>query len=195
MIHPDTELRKIDDTIGRGVYAVKRIPKGSITWALDYLDHVLDPIRARELPKVYQPIIDRYAFFDAQGRHILCWDHGRYVNHSCDATSLPIGSICEIAIRDIYPGEQLTSDYMTLNLTKTLTCACGSSRCRREMRPTDLPQYIGTIDQVIREIIPVLSQVPQPVLPFMIESDRLRFEAVAGLHMAPPSCVEVIGAR
>ena len=59
MIHPDTELRKINDAIGHGVYAVKLIPKGSITWALDHFDHVIEPAKARELPEVYHPIIDR----------------------------------------------------------------------------------------------------------------------------------------
>lgn len=38
MIHPDTELRFINEKIGYGVVALKLIPRGTITWALDKLD-------------------------------------------------------------------------------------------------------------------------------------------------------------
>lgn len=193
MIHPDTELRKINDAIGHGVFAVQLIPKGTITWALDYFDHVITRERAQELPAVYRPIIERYAFFDAQGRHVLCWDHGRFVNHSCDSTSLPLGSVCEVAVRDIYPGEQITSDYVTLNLTEEMTCSCGSTRCRGIMRPVDLPRYRATIDAIVRDVVPLLAKVQQPVLPFMVERDRRRFEAIADGRSVVPSCLEVTG--
>lgn len=195
VIHPDTELRRIDDAIGHGVFAVRLIPKGTITWALDYLDHVIEPARARELPAVYQPIIDRYAFWDAEGRHVLCWDHGRFVNHACDATSLPLGSVCEIAVRDILPGEQVTSDYVTLNLVEEMTCRCGSPRCRGVMRPADLPRYVADIDATIRDVAPGLGKVAQPVLAYMIERDKARFEAIAAGRAPVPSCVEVTGRR
>jgi len=35
MIHPDTEVRFINDEIGYGVVAKKLIPKGTITWVQD----------------------------------------------------------------------------------------------------------------------------------------------------------------
>ena len=41
MLHPDTTLAWIDDTIGVGVIATKPIPKGTITWARDALDLTL----------------------------------------------------------------------------------------------------------------------------------------------------------
>lgn len=195
MIHPDTELRKVNDSIGHGVFATKLIPKGSITWALDYLDLVIEPKKAQELPAVFHPIIDRYAFFDAMGRHVLCWDHGRYVNHSCDATSLPLGSVCEVAVRDILPGEQITSDYVTLNLTEEMTCECGSPKCRGVVRPQDLARYTAAIDEALKGTLSLLARVPQPVLSFMVERDRLRFEAIAQGRAPVPSCREVVGNR
>jgi hypothetical protein len=193
LIHPDTEVRRVDDHIGHGVFATKRIPRGSITWALDHLDHVLTREQAAALPAVYHPIVDRYAFQDAAGRHVLCWDHGRFVNHSCDATSLPLGSICEIAVRDILPGEQVTSDYVTLNLDGPLTCRCGSSLCRGVMRPEDLPSYAAEIDAKIRDTAPLIGRVPQPVLAFMLAGDQARFEAVRSGRAPIPTCREVIG--
>lgn len=193
MIHPDTELRKIDEHVGYGVFATKLIPRGSITWALDYFDHLLTPAEANALPPAYEPIVDRYAFRAADGRLVVCWDNGRFVNHSCDATSLPLGSVCEVAVRDIQPGEQVTSDYVTLNLTEELQCRCGSAKCRGVMRPSDLPRYVAEIDQTIDAVAPLLRQVPQPVLDFMVEEERLRFIAIAGGEAALPSCQEVVG--
>lgn len=193
MIHPDTELRKINDEIGHGVYATKMIPRGSITWALDYLDHVLTPDEAARLPSAYRPVIDRYAFRDAEGHYVLCWDNGRFVNHSCDATSLPLGSVCEIAIRDIQPGEQLTSDYVTLNLTEEMTCHCGSTKCRGVMRPSELDQYVKQMDTKLHEAAKKIGQTRQPVLDFMRSSDKERFLAIANGKLPVPSSREVVG--
>ena len=193
MIHPDTELRLIDHHVGSGVFATKRIPKGTITWALDHLDLVIDRARAAALPSVYQPIIERYAFHDAAGRHVLCWDHGRFVNHSCDATSLPLGSICEVAIRDILPDEQITSDYVTLNLDQDLTCRCGSPLCRGVMRPQDLPRYAAEIDAKIHAVASKMGRVAQPVLAYMLADDQARFEAVCKGTSPVPACREVVG--
>ncbi len=193
MIHPDTELRRIDDAIGQGVFALKRIPRGSITWALDYLDHVLTDQDVAKLPPIYHPIVDRYAFRDGENRWVLCWDHGRFVNHSCDATSLPLGSIAEVAIRDILPGEQVTSDYVTLNLTEELTCRCGSPRCRGVMKPSDLPRFAAEIDSKLGEVAGLLAKVPQPVLGYMVAADQARFRAVASGAAPYPSCREVVG--
>ncbi len=38
MMHPHSELRFINESIGYGVFATKFIPKGTITWILDELD-------------------------------------------------------------------------------------------------------------------------------------------------------------
>lgn len=193
MIHPDTELRKINDEIGHGVYATKTIPRGSITWALDYLDHVLTTEDVARLPRAYQPIVDRYAFRDSQNRHVLCWDNGRFVNHSCDATSLPLGSVCEIAVRDIHPGEQVTSDYVTLNLTSEMVCHCGSPKCRGVMRPSELDQYVKQMDTKLHEAAKRIGQVAQPILEFMRSDDKERFLAISHGKLPVPSSREVVG--
>jgi hypothetical protein len=43
MIHPDTELRFINNIIGYGVVAKNFIPKGTITWVQDDLDKIYNP--------------------------------------------------------------------------------------------------------------------------------------------------------
>ena len=42
MIHPHTELRFINEQMGFGVFATQFIPKGTIIWALDELDQILE---------------------------------------------------------------------------------------------------------------------------------------------------------
>ena len=64
----------------------------------------------------YQKILEKYTYVDRDGRHILCWDIARFVNHSCDPTSRSPGYDLEIAVRDIHPGEQVTDDYGSLNV-------------------------------------------------------------------------------
>ena len=114
MIHPATELRFVSPEIGLGVFALEAIPKGTIVWTLCRLDIVLTPHEAAALPAPYQPILDRYAYTDWEGRIVLCWDHGRYINHSCDPVMIGIGNEIEIAVRDIAAGDQLTCEYATL---------------------------------------------------------------------------------
>jgi hypothetical protein len=51
MMFPHTKLRYINDQIGFGVFATKFIPKGTITWALDELDQILEPAFVAKLDK------------------------------------------------------------------------------------------------------------------------------------------------
>ena len=81
--------------------------KGTIVWTLCRLDIVLTPYEAATLSAPYQPIVDRYAYTDWEGRVVLCWEHGRYINHSCDPVMVGIGNEIEIAVRDIAAGDEL----------------------------------------------------------------------------------------
>ncbi|MCB0425649.1 MAG: SET domain-containing protein, partial [Mangrovimonas sp.] len=85
MIHPDTELSFISKEVGYGVVATKHIPAGTITWVLDKLDREFSPEHLETLEPVYQEILNTYTYRNNKGNYILCWDHGRYVNHSFNA--------------------------------------------------------------------------------------------------------------
>jgi SET domain-containing protein len=116
MIHPDTELRFINDQIGYGVVATKFIPKGTITWALDKLDRIFTTDDIRKMEPVYKQIMDKYTYRNPQGNYVFCWDIARYVNHSSISNCVTTAYEFEIAVRDIQPGEELTDDYGYLNL-------------------------------------------------------------------------------
>ena len=42
VLHPSSELRYINPSIGYGVFATRFIPKGTITWVFDELDQVVE---------------------------------------------------------------------------------------------------------------------------------------------------------
>ncbi len=81
MVHPDTELRHVNDTIGWGVFATQPIPRGTITWALDPLGQRFTPAQIAALPPFARDVLHTYASNDAEGVAILCWDHARFFSH------------------------------------------------------------------------------------------------------------------
>ena len=184
MIHPDTELRHVNPEIGNGVFATRRIPRGTITWVRDRLDQSFTPEAVQQLPSAYHDIVLKYSFIDAHGRFVLCWDHARFVNHSCDPTCLGAGYDFEIALRDIAAGEELTDDYGSLNLDYDFACRCGSPRCRTLIRPGDLLAFGEEWDRLVAEPFALIPSVPQPLWPFLEERDAVQ-EALA--RRAPAS--------
>lgn len=185
MIHPNTELRFISDAIGWGVVATRRIPRGTITWTLDDFDLVFTPDRVGEMRPAYREIVDRYSYLAPSGDYVLCWDFGRYINHSCEPTSRSLGPDIEIALRDIEAGEQLTSDYGELNLQDALECRCGASRCRGEIRREDALALWREWDRTVQESIPFVRTVEQPLWRFLREPARL--EAILAGELPVPS--------
>jgi hypothetical protein len=186
MIHPHTELRFINETIGYGVVATRLIPRGTITWVRDAFDQVFSAARIDRLEPIYRDIIAKYCFVDAKGDFILCWDLARYVNHACDPTCRSAGYDFELAVRDIQPGEELTDDYGALNLEYDFTCCCGSANCRGKIRPSDLLRYADRWDEAVAEPFRLLSKVPQPLWPLVQEKDAIT--AVLANGLAPASC-------
>ena len=59
MMHPSTELRYINQQIGFGVFATKFIPKGTIVWALDPFDQILQPNVLEEIDPYRKAIIQK----------------------------------------------------------------------------------------------------------------------------------------
>jgi hypothetical protein len=170
MIHPDTELRLANPEIGHGVFATRLIPKGTITWVRDRLDQAFTPAAVEQLPAVYHDIVLKYSFIDGHGRFVLCWDHARFVNHSCNPTCRSAGYDFELAVRDIVPGEELTDDYGSLNLEYDFNCSCGLPGCRRQVRPDDLLAYSDAWDRIVADPFRLIPRVPQPLWSFLEET-------------------------
>jgi uncharacterized protein len=164
MIHPDTELRFINDKIGYGVVATKFIPKGTITWALDKLDRVFTPAQVAAMDELYRQVMDKYTYRNSEGNHILCWDNARFVNHSSNSNCVTTAYEFEIAIRDIHPGEELTDDYGYLNLDEPFEVLPEKGTNRTTIYPDDLLRFHTEWDAKLLEAFPLLAKVDQPLL-------------------------------
>ena len=178
MIHPDTEVKFISKEIGYGVVATEQIPAGTITWALDKLDQIFDPAEVANMSPFHQDIIDTYCFRNSSGQLILCWDNGRFVNHSFNANCLTTAYDFEIAIRDIAPGEQLTDDYGYLNIDRPFK-GIDEGTERKYVYPDDLLKFAKVWDAQLLNVfdrIPQLSQALRPLI-----EDRLwsKIETIA----------------
>ncbi len=173
MLHPDTELRFIDDRIGYGVFATRRIRRGTITWARDPLDRVIGPEEFRALPPVARRHVQKYGYVERTGSWVLCWDLAKYVNHSCEPSCLSPGYEFEIAVRDILPGEEVTDDYGSLNLDRPMACLCGAPGCRGRIRPDDFLSKAEEWDRLIREAFQEIKHVPQPLWPVIREKRQI----------------------
>lgn len=169
MMHPHTELKFVSPAIGHGVFATRFIPQGTVTWVRDPLDMTFTGGELARLDPLYREYLQKYTFVDAASRFVLCWDHARFVNHSCDANCFSAGYDFEFAIRDIQAGEELTDDYGTLNLRDPFRCACDSERCRGEVFPDDMVRLRNSWDERVREVFPRVGRVPQPLWPMLRE--------------------------
>ena len=175
MVHPDTELRFVNPSIGWGVFATRAIPRGAITWALDVLDQRFTPAQCAALPSYARAQLDKYSYVDAHGNHVLCWDHARFFNHSCAANCLSAGYDFELAIRDIAVGDELTDDYGTLNPAEPFACSCGVEGCRGYVQPDDPLRLASYWDVLAREAFFLIPTVPQPLWEMI--SERSAVEA------------------
>lgn len=164
MMFPHIKLKYIDENIGFGVFATKFIPKGTITWALDELDNLFEPEYVKNLDKYRRRILHKYSYRNRHGQYILCWDLGRYVNHSYRANCRATAYDFEVAIRDIHPGEQLTSDYGTMNIGTAFRGIPEKGINRKRVRPDDLLYYYKEWDDEVLEALKYFHHVEQHLL-------------------------------
>ena len=172
MIHPDSELRFINPVIGYGLFATTLIPKGTLTWVRDDLDQIVSPELQQSLPPLLAAQLHTYSYLEPRGR-ILCWDHGRFVNHSCEANCRSTGFDFELAVRDIQPGDEITDDYGSLNVNLEFACRCGAPRCRGIVRATDIVQYADEWDRDAKAAFRLAGDVAQPLWPLLKERDEV----------------------
>ena len=178
MIHPHTELSFISNEVGYGVVATQFIPAGTITWVLDKLDRAFTPKEFEEMDSIYQNILDTYTFRNNDGQLILCWDNGRYVNHSFNSNCLTTAYDFEIAIRDIQAGEQLTDDYGYLNVVHPFRGIDEGTR-RKTVYPDDLLKYYRIWDKKLTKVFHRIPKVDQALRPLISDSVWNEVEAVS----------------
>jgi hypothetical protein len=138
---------------GRGVFAARRIPKG--TRVIEYLG---DRISHREANRRYarKRADDNHTFLFVVDRGVVIdagvgGNEARFINHGCDPNCESMFRNRRVfirAIRDIRPGEELKYDYGIgrdrddpPNVDEIWACHCGAASCRGTMLwPARRPQ-------------------------------------------------------
>jgi len=163
MIHPHTCVKTVNDIIGIGVFATRKIPKGTVVYATDPLDIVLAPIHPLLTDPILGKNIDIYSYLDPNGSHVICWDAAKYINHACNPSTLTTGYGFEIALRDIAPGQELTDDYgIFCNHFGPLRC--NEPDCRKHISPQDFDTMVPSWDQRIHDALQSFRNVDQPLI-------------------------------
>ena len=162
MIHPDTELRFINDVVGHGVIATRAIPRGTITWVQDRLDRTFPVAEIAAFPELLRDVLDKYCYRNRQGHYVFCWDHARFMNHSFDSNCLLTPYGLEIAVRDIAAGEELTNDYGCFNIIEPFR-PCEEEGGRDVVEPDDLARCHQIWDDKIRRAVTDFPTVAQPL--------------------------------
>jgi len=107
----------------RGVFTNRDFEKGEVV--LKWKPKILKKSEIKGLPAEEK----HYLYQDENRSYFLMRSPEKYVNHSCDANTR-IENQCDIAIRDIKKGEEITSDYEKESSFVSFKCKCGSKNCR-----------------------------------------------------------------
>lgn len=182
MMHPDTELRFVSEEVGVGVFATKFIPKGTIVWILDDLDITLDKEYVESLDEYRKKIIYKYGYENNDGQYVLNWDHARYMNHSFHPNCADTAYELQLAARDIYPGEELTSDYGAMGYYEDFECMPEEGTSRTRVMEDDYLKYYAEWDEMAREAFKYFNKVEQPLKHLICKQFIDKVNAVACGH-------------
>jgi hypothetical protein len=123
----DIEIRK-SGISGRGVFARCRFRKGETVFRWDLSRKIrrdeIDSLSAEER-HFLNPFDEDY--------FVVVEEPERFVNHSC-VNNTRVEYFTDVAVRDILPEEETTSDYRSGGATIDFLCGCGAPNCRNAGR-------------------------------------------------------------
>ncbi len=187
MLHPDTEVRFINNLVGCGVFATKPIPLGTAVWALDRFDRVLREDEVRSFEPIYQEILEKYSFRDREGHWIFCWDNTRYINHSFNPTCITTPYQFEIAVVDIAVGQEITNDYGFFNIIEPFDCPPEAGSPRSRVLPDDLLRCAPEWDRRLAAAFTQFEQVAQPLAAVIKPAQLATVGRISRGEIAPDS--------
>jgi SET domain-containing protein len=123
---------------GRGLFAIGRIASGEVVAVKG--GHIVETPALVALTEHLQNSEVQIA----EGLHLVALSDEEYepvmlfINHSCEPNVGFAGNVVLVAMREVGPGEELTTDYAMFDTgADTMDCHCGSPSCRRTIRGTD----------------------------------------------------------
>ena len=120
----DVEIRK-SKIQGQGLYALRIFEPGEVVLRWD-CSHTLKSDQLAQLTEEER----RYTHPLDNERTMIVQPPERFVNHSCD-NNTGVRDFCDVAIRRIEIGEEITSDYGSDGASVSFECLCGSDVCRK----------------------------------------------------------------
>lgn len=152
---------------GKGLYAKKFIPKGTIVCFECSKCRV---ISAAELgfdkmtEKEKKDLLD-YAYRRKDGNFLTPCDETRYLNHSCNANILGAELGFDIVVRNIREGEEATYDYRDFYDDVKMSCKCGEENCCKVVTfqhpvPKELKKFW---EKKIDSALKLVNSVEQPL--------------------------------
>ncbi|WP_395085672.1 SET domain-containing protein-lysine N-methyltransferase [Gracilimonas sp.] len=114
--------------------------------------------------------MNTYSYRNSKGNFVLCWDKGRFVNHSFKPNCMSTAHDFELAIRNIQPGEELTNDYGYLNVISPFRPVDEGTK-RKAVFPDDLLNFYKSWDEKVQNVFSDIIWQQQPLKPLI--SDEL----------------------
>ncbi len=121
-------IKKKSKISGYGLYAAAFIPKGSVIWCID----IDAPLYSYEDLVKMEIDID-FSAYRYKDNYIIATGDDHYMNHSCEPNTWHEGDNQLVAMRNIYPGEEITYDYASSEIGCSegeWKCNCVSKKCR-----------------------------------------------------------------
>jgi hypothetical protein len=117
---------------GEGIFAGESIPKGTIVFYYSSNDVYVSQKEFQCSSNFEKQQICKFGVEDEFGKWIVTDGDA---NHSCDANILSMfidGLYCDVAVKDIQTGEEITIDYGLFysSFPWKMTCRCNSYNCR-----------------------------------------------------------------
>lgn len=121
----DSVIVKRSKINGKGVFAARNFKKNEPVLHWD-LSKVLSKSAVSKLPAQTK----KYVTY-LNGKFVMMPSPEKYVNHSCEPNTTA-KNFCDVAIRSIKKGEEITANYEEELLPGTfMRCHCGSKKCRK----------------------------------------------------------------
>ncbi|GIK27417.1 MAG: SET domain-containing protein-lysine N-methyltransferase [Chloroflexi bacterium] len=132
MLHPHVVVAEGETIHGKGLVATALILAGEVVSRLEpfqphYAIADVMLMSSEEIDHVLH-----IAYQNSATTLVAEQGDERFMNHSCDPTTWWADDNTLVARRDIQPGEELTYDYATTDITIPfeMTCRCGAANCR-----------------------------------------------------------------
>jgi hypothetical protein len=148
-ISPKAAKGRPSGIAGRGLLAVAPIARDEVVAVKG--GHIVDTAALTALPERLQ----NSGVQIGDDLHLVALDESEYepvmlfLNHSCEPNTGFAGNIVLVAMRDVEPGEELTTDYALFDDNdESMRCGCGTPSCRgvingRDWRRPELQRRYG----------------------------------------------------